>query len=195
MPTTVLAHDLLQGIGVSTLETLGWFQPIEMHAWRNFIVNHACMTHSRIEDEKLRIAVLKTLCHEWKARKIQTAKLVKKPEVTNRRSVSAGNKSTTNSDKKSSGKKNSPSAPDKKSSTTPTTTTTAPTKSVSIKDLLSNKRCIPFDSSEPSQFAAETPTSLYLNSAYLDAFANLPGGTQFKKVSQSVTSADGRFPD
>jgi hypothetical protein len=31
--------------------------------------------------------------------------------------------------------------------------------------LLRNKRCIPFDSNEPSPFAADVPSNLYLSSA------------------------------
>jgi hypothetical protein len=52
--------------------------------------------------------------------------------------------------------------------------------------LLQNIRCISFDSSEPTQFAAERPSELYLNSAELKAFDGLGS---FNKVSQTVHAA------
>lgn len=53
--------------------------------------------------------------------------------------------------------------------------------------LLGDKRCIPFDSSEPTQFAAEVPSNLYLYSAELKAF---DGVGSFHKASKSLKSAD-----
>jgi hypothetical protein len=58
---------------------------------------------------------------------------------------------------------------------------------IQVKNLLQNKRCLPFDSSEPTQFAAERPGDLYLNSAELKAFASV--GNSFCKVSPSVHDA------
>jgi hypothetical protein len=52
--------------------------------------------------------------------------------------------------------------------------------------LLSDKRCIPFDSDEPTgQYSADLPSSLYLFSAELKAFENI--GT-FRKVSRSLSA-------
>lgn len=58
---------------------------------------------------------------------------------------------------------------------------------VQIRNLLQNKYCLPFDSSEPTQFAAERPCDLYLSSAELKAFASV--GNSFRKVSPSVHHA------
>ena len=55
-----------------------------------------------------------------------------------------------------------------------------------IQRLLSDKRCLPFDSSEPSQFATERPVDLYLNSAELKAFDSIGS---FSKVSHSLKGA------
>jgi hypothetical protein len=54
--------------------------------------------------------------------------------------------------------------------------------------LLRDKRCIPFDSQEPTIYAAERPGDLYLNSAELKAFDGI--GVSFNKVSQSLTYAE-----
>ncbi|CAB9498392.1 HATPase_c domain protein [Seminavis robusta] len=54
------------------------------------------------------------------------------------------------------------------------------------KNLLSDKRCIPFDSNEPTQFAADFPGNLYLYSAELKAF---DGMGSFHKVSKALNSA------
>jgi hypothetical protein len=53
--------------------------------------------------------------------------------------------------------------------------------------ILADKRCIPFDSDEPTQFAAERPSELYLYSAELQAFAGIGGS--FHKVSESLKNA------
>lgn len=55
-----------------------------------------------------------------------------------------------------------------------------------MQRLLSDKRCLPFDSSEPSQFATERPVDLYLNSTELKAF---DGIGSFNKVSLSLKDA------
>jgi hypothetical protein len=52
--------------------------------------------------------------------------------------------------------------------------------------VLVDKRCIPFDSEEPTQFAAEKPSDLYLYSAELQAF---DGIGSFHKVSESLKNA------
>jgi hypothetical protein len=52
--------------------------------------------------------------------------------------------------------------------------------------VLADKRCIPFDSEEPTQFAAEKPSDLYLYSAELQAF---DGIGSFHKVSESLKTA------
>lgn len=49
--------------------------------------------------------------------------------------------------------------------------------------VLSDKRCIPFDSDEPNQYAAERPADLYLYSAELKAF---DGIGSFYKVSEAL---------
>ncbi|KAG7344022.1 DUF3684 domain containing protein [Nitzschia inconspicua] len=49
--------------------------------------------------------------------------------------------------------------------------------------LLRDKRCIPFDSSEPSPYAADIPSNLYLSSAELKTF---DGMGNFHKVSHSL---------
>lgn len=54
--------------------------------------------------------------------------------------------------------------------------------------LLAEKRCIPFDSDQPTQYAAEKPSDLYLDSAELKAFDGVAGST-FHKVSSSLSSA------
>jgi hypothetical protein len=51
---------------------------------------------------------------------------------------------------------------------------------------LADKRCIPFDSEEPTQYAAERPADLYLYSAELQAF---DGIGSFHKVSESLKNA------
>jgi len=48
---------------------------------------------------------------------------------------------------------------------------------------LGEKRCIPFDSDEPTQYAAERPSDLYLYSAELKAFEGIGS---FYKVSESL---------
>ena len=55
-----------------------------------------------------------------------------------------------------------------------------------LNGLLSNKRCIPFDSQEPTNYAAACPGDLYLNSAELKAFGGIGS---FNKVSQSLMEA------
>ena len=55
-----------------------------------------------------------------------------------------------------------------------------------FRSLLSNKRCIPFDSDQPTRFAADQPSDLYLYSAELKAF---DGVGSFHKVSGSLQSA------
>ena len=52
--------------------------------------------------------------------------------------------------------------------------------------LLSDKRCIPFDSDEPTQFAADIPSNLYLPSAELKAF---DGVGSFHKASKTLKTA------
>lgn len=54
-----------------------------------------------------------------------------------------------------------------------------------LNGLLSNKRCLPFDSQEPTNYAAACPGDLYLNSAELKAF---DGIGSFNKVAQSLTN-------
>jgi len=55
-----------------------------------------------------------------------------------------------------------------------------------LNGLLSNKRCLPFDSQEPTNYAAACPGDLYLNSAELKAF---DGIGSFNKVAQSLMEA------
>jgi hypothetical protein len=57
-----------------------------------------------------------------------------------------------------------------------------------LNGLLSNKRCLPFDSQEPTNYAAACPGDLYLNSAELKAF---DGIGSFNKVAQSLTKEAG----
>lgn len=56
------------------------------------------------------------------------------------------------------------------------------------QSLLSNKRCIPFDSIEPTMYSADFPGDLYLTSAELKAFLGV-GNTSFYKVSESLHAA------
>jgi hypothetical protein len=51
------------------------------------------------------------------------------------------------------------------------------------RNLLKEKRCLPFDSTEPLPYAADLPSNLYLNSAELNAFSNIGN---FHKVSKSL---------
>ena len=55
-----------------------------------------------------------------------------------------------------------------------------------FRNLLGNKRCIPFDSDQPTQFAADFPSDLYLYSAELKAF---DGIGSFHKASGTLSSA------
>ena len=55
-----------------------------------------------------------------------------------------------------------------------------------FRNLLGNKRCIPFDSDQPTQFAADFPSDLYLYSAELKAF---DGIGSFHKVTGTLSSA------
>ena len=50
--------------------------------------------------------------------------------------------------------------------------------------ILREKRCLPFDSTEPTAYSAEKPSNLYLSSAELKAF---DGIGDFHKVSESLT--------
>ena len=52
-----------------------------------------------------------------------------------------------------------------------------------LNGLLCDKRCIPFDSQEPTNYAAERPGELYLNSAELKAFHGIGS---FNKVAQAL---------
>ena len=61
-----------------------------------------------------------------------------------------------------------------------------------LNGLLSNKRCLPFDSQEPTNYAAACPGDLYLNSAELKAF---DGIGSFNKVAQSLTKEAGVTED
>jgi hypothetical protein len=54
------------------------------------------------------------------------------------------------------------------------------------KRLLGDKKCVPFDSTEPTQFAADFPANLYLYSAELKAF---DGVGSFHKASKSLKVA------
>ena len=49
--------------------------------------------------------------------------------------------------------------------------------------ILKDRRCLPFDSTEPTSYSADFPSNLYLDSAELNMFGNLGN---FYKVSKSV---------
>lgn len=53
------------------------------------------------------------------------------------------------------------------------------------QEVLKNKRCIPFDSSEPTSYCADIPSNLYLASAELKAF---DGIGKFHKVSDTLAN-------
>lgn len=50
-------------------------------------------------------------------------------------------------------------------------------------NILKDRRCLPFDSTEPTPYSADFPSNLYLDSAELNMFGNLGS---FHKVSKSV---------
>ena len=50
-------------------------------------------------------------------------------------------------------------------------------------DLLKDRRCLPFDCTEPTLYSADLPSNLYLDSAELHMFGNLGN---FHKVSKSL---------
>lgn len=51
------------------------------------------------------------------------------------------------------------------------------------QNLFQDKRCLPFDSAEPTSYSADFPSNLYLDSAELDMFGKLGN---FHKVSKSL---------
>ncbi len=50
-------------------------------------------------------------------------------------------------------------------------------------NILKDRRCLPFDSTDPTPYSADFPSNLYLDSAELNMFGNLGS---FYKVSKSV---------
>jgi hypothetical protein len=51
------------------------------------------------------------------------------------------------------------------------------------QNLFQDKRCLPFDSAQPTSYSADLPSNLYLDSAELDMFGKLGN---FHKVSKSL---------
>lgn len=134
MPDSILPKRIQDQVGTRTLTEAAlqsWFSPLPMEIWVEFISHHTCLNSGQPEDEKLRLQVLSTLCHEF-----------------NRRPGSE-----------------------------------RPVFGSFCQSVLRERRCIPFDSNEPTPYCAEAPPNLYLYSAELKAF---DGIGNFHKASESL---------
>jgi hypothetical protein len=137
LPETVIPSLLQDRMGLAVVTDVslrGWFGPLPIEIWADYICNTPCMTDGNRSQEKERVEILSILHQHWMQR------------YPNERSVF--------------GK--------------------------FCKGLLYNKRSIPIDTDQQSEFAAEKPSELYLYSAELKAFEGIGS---FHKVGHSLKLA------
>jgi hypothetical protein len=110
MPSSAMPIPLQNAIGNKALtddSLRGWFEPVPLEIWMDFMSQHPSITRGRPEDDRLRIKVLTIISKEFTRK------------YPGERGVFGG----------------------------------------FCKRLLSDKRCIPFDSDEPAQYSADIPSS------------------------------------